>query len=194
MITGEYGAMVLGPLLADLDAGPTTSGSLPVPNAFFGGNIAVTGLLTGVDIARALAGQPVGHRYLLPDVCLSEGRFLDGMTAGELPRAVEIIPTDGLSLPAGPGGAARPRQRPGRGSGAGGLGTESMMTSLSSETSGDTALCGAPDSSVLLAAAKSAIAAATDDEMKSMWTLLRAGKPIFTMPHWPWRGALCSTI
>jgi hypothetical protein len=58
----------------------------------------VTGLLTGVDIGRALAEEPVGHRYLLPDVCLSEGRFLDGTTVDDLPRPVEIIPSDGLSL------------------------------------------------------------------------------------------------
>jgi hypothetical protein len=103
VITGEYGAMVLGPLLAAdgrLDsADPERSVRLlPVANRFFGGNIAVTGLLTGVDIARALAQEPVGHRYLLPDVCLSEGRFLDGMTVGELPRTVEVVPSDGLSL------------------------------------------------------------------------------------------------
>ncbi len=103
VITGEYGAMVLGPLLADADRrrAVATTGDvrlLPVHNAFFGGNIAVTGLLTGVDVSRALAHEPVGHRYLLPDVCLSEGRFLDGMTVGELPRPVEIVPADGLSL------------------------------------------------------------------------------------------------
>jgi hypothetical protein len=103
VITGEYGAMVLGPLLAAagrLDrADPERAVRLlPVANRFFGGNIAVTGLLTGVDVARALADEPVGHRYLLPDVCLSEGRFLDGMTVGELPRAVEVVPSDGLSL------------------------------------------------------------------------------------------------
>jgi putative radical SAM enzyme (TIGR03279 family) len=103
VITGEYGAMVLGPLLAGFEAETVGSGRaeirlLPVHNAFFGGNIAVTGLLTGVDVARALGREPVGHRYLLPDVCLSEGRFLDGMTVGELPRAVEVVPSDGLSL------------------------------------------------------------------------------------------------
>ncbi len=103
VITGEYGAMVLGPLLAEY--GATAVGStqasirlLAVHNAFFGGNIAVTGLLTGVDVSRALAHEPVGHRYLLPDVCLSEGRFLDGMTVDELPRPVEIVAADGLSL------------------------------------------------------------------------------------------------
>jgi putative radical SAM enzyme (TIGR03279 family) len=103
VITGEYGAMVLGPLLAGLDAGRGGSARpavrlLPVHNAFFGGNIAVTGLLTGVDVGRALAREPVGHRYLLPDVCLSEGRFLDGTTPAELPRPVEVVPSDGLSL------------------------------------------------------------------------------------------------
>ena len=49
-------------------------------NEFFGGNIGVTGLLVGDDLARVLADEPAGHRYLLPDVCLSEGRFLDGTT------------------------------------------------------------------------------------------------------------------
>jgi putative radical SAM enzyme (TIGR03279 family) len=96
VITGEYGAMVLGPLLAGIEDRDIRM--LPVHNDFFGGNIAVTGLLTGIDIGRALAHEPVGHRYLLPDVCLSEGRFLDGTTVDDLPRPVEIVPSDGLSL------------------------------------------------------------------------------------------------
>jgi NifB/MoaA-like Fe-S oxidoreductase len=59
----------------------------------------VTGLLTGDDVRRTLAAQPQGHRYLLPDVCLSdEGRFLDGLTIADLPRVVEIIETDGIAL------------------------------------------------------------------------------------------------
>ena len=45
-----------------------------------------------------LAGEPEGHRYLLPDVCLSDGRFLDGTTPADLPRPVEIVPTDGDAL------------------------------------------------------------------------------------------------
>ena len=55
---------------------------VPVENQFFGGNIAVTGLMVGEDLARVLADEPEGHRYLLPDVCLSGGRFLDGTAAG----------------------------------------------------------------------------------------------------------------
>jgi NifB/MoaA-like Fe-S oxidoreductase len=69
-----------------------------VRNDFFGGNIAVTGLMTGCDVASALSGLPEGRRYLLPDVCLSNGLFLDGMTVSELPRSVEIVATDGRSL------------------------------------------------------------------------------------------------
>ena len=67
-----------------------------VPNDFFGGNIGVAGLLTGEDLARALAERrPTGTRCLLPDACLNEGRFLDGLTLADLPRPVEVVPTDG---------------------------------------------------------------------------------------------------
>lgn len=58
----------------------------------------MTGLLVGADVSRVLAAEPVGHRYLLPDVCLSGGRFLDGATPAQLPRPVEAIPTDGVAL------------------------------------------------------------------------------------------------
>ena len=95
IVTGEFGARVLEPLLAEL---PGTVRLLPVANEFFGGNIGVTGLMTGADLSRTLADAPAGDRYLVPDVALSRGRFLDGMTPDELPRPVEIVPTDGVSL------------------------------------------------------------------------------------------------
>lgn len=95
IVTGEMGAAVLEPLLASL---PGRVRLLPVKNGFFGGNIGVTGLLTGEDVAAALEGQPENDRYLLPDVALSRGRFLDGTTAGDLPRTVEIVATDGGAL------------------------------------------------------------------------------------------------
>lgn len=96
ILTGEYGARILRPLVDSL--GRDDIRIIPVRNAFFGGNIAVTGLMVGADIARTLAGEPVGHRYLLPDVCLSGGVFLDGMSVDELPHPVEIISTDGIAL------------------------------------------------------------------------------------------------
>jgi len=99
IVTGEYGAQVLEPLLATL-AGAARSdvALLPVANRFFGGNIAVTGLLTGSDVAGALADAPADARYLLPDVVLSGGKFLDGLTLADLPRPVELVATDGASL------------------------------------------------------------------------------------------------
>jgi NifB/MoaA-like Fe-S oxidoreductase len=96
ILTGEYGALVLGPLVGSLSRDDIRL--VPVVNRFFGGNIGVSGLLTGTDLVAVLAGQPEGHRYLLPDSCLSEGRFLDDLTVADLPRPVEVVPTDGLSL------------------------------------------------------------------------------------------------
>jgi hypothetical protein len=99
ILTGEMGAAVLGPLLAGL--GQPAVRVLPVPNRFFGGNIGVTGLLVGEDLSRVLdadASMGEGDRYLLPDVCLSSGRFLDGRSLADLPRPVEVVPTDGASL------------------------------------------------------------------------------------------------
>jgi putative radical SAM enzyme (TIGR03279 family) len=96
ILTGEYGAQVLTPLVATV--GRDDVRVIPVRNEFFGGNTAVTGLMVGADLQRALAAEPEGHRYLLPDVCLSEGRFLDGTTVADLPRDVEVVPTDGIAL------------------------------------------------------------------------------------------------
>ncbi|MDP2290090.1 MAG: DUF512 domain-containing protein, partial [Actinomycetota bacterium] len=96
ILTGEFGAQVLEPLVRSLDRADVRI--IPVANEFFGGNTAVTGLMVGADLSRVLAEQPAGHRYLLPDVCLSEGRFLDGTTVAELPRVVEVVPTDGIAL------------------------------------------------------------------------------------------------
>ncbi len=94
VITGEYGAMVLHPLLE----GHPGVDVLAVPNTWFGGNIAVTGLLVGSDIAAALEKRRPTGRVLLPDVCLSQGLFLDGTSVTDLPVTVEVVPSDGLSL------------------------------------------------------------------------------------------------
>jgi putative radical SAM enzyme (TIGR03279 family) len=96
VLTGVYGARILGPLLDGLDRPDVRL--IPVPNEFFGGNTGVAGLMVGEDLRRVLATEPEGHRYLLPDVCLTEGRFLDGTTPDELPRPVEIVATDGVAL------------------------------------------------------------------------------------------------
>jgi putative radical SAM enzyme (TIGR03279 family) len=96
ILTGEYGARVLAPLMTQIDRPDVEI--VPIVNHFFGGNIAVTGLITGQDLSSVLEGLPSDGRYLLPDVCLSNGVFLDGVQVSELPRTVEIVPTDGASL------------------------------------------------------------------------------------------------
>ena len=96
ILTGEYGAQVLEPLVREV--GRPDVRVIPVENRFFGGNIRVSGLLVGEDLRRVLADEPMNHRYLLPDVCLSNGVFLDGTSPADLPRPVEVVPTDGRSL------------------------------------------------------------------------------------------------
>jgi putative radical SAM enzyme (TIGR03279 family) len=100
VLTSAYGASVLGALLPPVlqELGRSDVRIIPVSNEFFGGNTAVAGLMVGADLARVLAGEPEGHRYLLPDVCVSKGMFLDGTRPEDLPRPVEIIETNGLAL------------------------------------------------------------------------------------------------
>ncbi len=96
ILTGSYGFRVLEPLVRQHPREDVRF--VIVENRFFGGNVGVAGLMVGEDLARVLDNQPEGDRYLLPDVCLSQGRFLDGMTPHDLPRRVEIVNTDGHSL------------------------------------------------------------------------------------------------
>jgi putative radical SAM enzyme (TIGR03279 family) len=109
IVTGELGARVLAPLLSTLSGAAKNSQSvelLVIPNRFFGGNIGVTGLLTGIDVADALERVAAHDRVLLPDVVLSNGVFLDGTRVDDLPRTVEVVPADGASLVRALAGAA----------------------------------------------------------------------------------------
>jgi putative radical SAM enzyme (TIGR03279 family) len=96
VLTGTYGSRVLEPLVAAHGRDDVVVQA--VANDFFGGNIGVAGLLTGEDLGRALRQVPEGRRCLVPDACLNEGRFLDGLTLADLPRPVEVVPCDGASL------------------------------------------------------------------------------------------------
>src|SRR3954452_157947 len=67
ILTGEYGASVLEPLVGELsEAAGTPVAVRPVANRFFGGNIAVTGLLTGPDVTHVLESIEPAARGLLP--------------------------------------------------------------------------------------------------------------------------------
>lgn len=71
-----------------------------VANRFFGGQVSVTGLLTGRDLVEQLTGQLTGKLLLLPDVLLRDGEdvLLDDMRVADLERLlgiqVEVVPSD----------------------------------------------------------------------------------------------------
>jgi putative radical SAM enzyme (TIGR03279 family) len=96
VVTGEYAE----PLLRNLfdTHGFANVDVLGVKNTYFGGNIKVAGLLTGQDLIAAMESIPASTVCLLPDVCLSEGRFLDGLTIDDLTHRVIVVPTTGQDL------------------------------------------------------------------------------------------------
>jgi len=96
LVTGEYAAPILRDLLDAHDFAHV--GIITVENRYFGGNIKVAGLMTGHDLQRALADVPAHTTCLLPDVCLSEGRFLDGLGLDDLPHRVRVVRTTGQDL------------------------------------------------------------------------------------------------
>jgi putative radical SAM enzyme (TIGR03279 family) len=104
VVTGVYGASVLAPLVNEV---APDAEIMAIDNNFFGGNTGVAGLLTGADLTEALRHAPEGRRYLLPDVCLSGGRFLDGVELADLPRRVEVVASDGAALRAALAGSPR---------------------------------------------------------------------------------------
>ena len=61
-----------------------------VENDFFGHTVDVTGLVTGQDIAKQLAGKVSGRRLLVPAVMLRDGQdvFLDDATPAQLEEAL----------------------------------------------------------------------------------------------------------
>jgi NifB/MoaA-like Fe-S oxidoreductase len=107
ILTGGYGAAVLEPVLERLErlAGRTLR-ILPVPSHFFGGNVAVSGLMVGEDIASTMSADAgPAATYLVPDVALSGDRFLDDTTirdvAAAAPAPLLVVPTSVAGILAG---------------------------------------------------------------------------------------------
>ncbi len=67
-----------------------------IENKFFGKTVTVAGLLTGIDIADALANTGPDECVLIPAVMLNEDRFLDDVTVADLRDRVkaEILVVD----------------------------------------------------------------------------------------------------
>ena len=98
VVTGSYGATVIRTALAEQNFDDVVV--LEVQNKYFGGNTAVAGLMTYEDVYRVLTTDNGSHVYLLPDVCLNDGVFLDGGSLEDLQKQfeIEVLPTSGSSL------------------------------------------------------------------------------------------------
>ena len=96
ILTGEYAAPLLERLLRE--HGYEGVDVIAVPNRYFGGNIKVAGLLTGSDVRRATAEGGRDRLYLLPDLCLSEDLFLDGLRLEDVDAHIAVVPTSGVAL------------------------------------------------------------------------------------------------
>jgi putative radical SAM enzyme (TIGR03279 family) len=96
VMTGEYAAPLLRALFDEHGFGDIDVKA--VKNRYFGGNIKVAGLMTGQDLQVALDEVDESNVCLVPDVCLSEGRFLDGLSLDDLSRPVMAVATTGRDL------------------------------------------------------------------------------------------------
>jgi putative radical SAM enzyme (TIGR03279 family) len=92
VVTGELFAPVLERVLARWPVAGVRVDVAAVPNEFFGRAISVAGLLTGSDIARALAGRDLGEVVLIPGVALQETRgvLLDDVSGADLGRHLGV--------------------------------------------------------------------------------------------------------
>ena len=104
VVTGEYGAKALEPVLSRLEGlAARKMRLLPVRNDFFAGNVAVAGLIVGEDVRRAIEADtgPAGV-YLLPDVALQGDVFLDNVPLADVARAtstpVKVVSTSAAGL------------------------------------------------------------------------------------------------
>ena len=107
LATGEAAYGMMRSLIDELEAQcPKLKCHLyKIKNNFFGGQVTVTGLLTGADLAEQLNGKPLGDTlYLARTTLRAEGDlFLCGMSPAQLSEKlggvnIEFIENDGAAL------------------------------------------------------------------------------------------------
>ncbi len=109
LVTGMMGATTMAGALNACEAAGRVR-LLVVPNRFFGGNVSVTGLITGRDLIDAITADrarvPIATAYLVPDVILNaDGVTLDDLSLADI-RAesgadVRLVSSDAAGLLAG---------------------------------------------------------------------------------------------
>jgi NifB/MoaA-like Fe-S oxidoreductase len=107
IVTGDYGARVFAEILPRIESlAGVPLRVLPVTNDYFGGNVAVSGLLVGSDVQRAIAADTGSARkYLIPNTAVPGGRFLDDIdiadVAERVPVPIDAVPPTIAGLLAG---------------------------------------------------------------------------------------------
>jgi putative radical SAM enzyme (TIGR03279 family) len=102
ILTGEMFAPTLAKKIAEFNAATDSALSvLPVPNTYFGGDVAVAGLLSGQDYLN-IQNQVSGDFLIIPKHTIKsdEPVLIDGMSFDELKAAFDVplydLDTDGL--------------------------------------------------------------------------------------------------
>ncbi len=92
-VVGNVVEQAFQPLQARLNAVEGLSVTLKgIASGYWGQSLTVTGLLTGEDLIRQLADQPLGDALLLPSVMLKQGDtcFLDDLTVEDVSRQLQV--------------------------------------------------------------------------------------------------------
>ena len=88
VLTGELSYKYIKELCISLEkkVGKLEINVICVKNDFFGGHVSVTGLVTGIDILKALEGVEVGEKIIIPSNMLraDEDIFLDDIKVSDL--------------------------------------------------------------------------------------------------------------
>lgn len=92
VVTGEASAKLLRNCISLLKtkAPNITCRVYPVKNEFFGGDVTVTGLVTGQDIICQLKDKPLGNYLLIPSSMLRDRSFLDDVTIDDIEKALAV--------------------------------------------------------------------------------------------------------
>jgi putative radical SAM enzyme (TIGR03279 family) len=101
LVTGQSGGAFLKMFLGELEKIRGLKTYLHIlPNVFWGGNVTVTGLLTGSDLLLGLSRENLGEVMFIPSVMLKEGTklFLDNISLDFLAARlkVRIVPVNSL--------------------------------------------------------------------------------------------------
>lgn len=101
LVTGKSGGIFLNAFWKELKKIRGLRAHLHIlPNLFWGGNVTVTGLLTGRDLLLGLKRKKLGEVIFIPSVMLKEGTnlFLDNLSLDFLSSRlkVQVIPVNSL--------------------------------------------------------------------------------------------------